>query len=206
MRLILILAAAILCSCVTVNTNVTRFHTLPPKGNGETFYVEAPPHVGPLESASHAAQISAGFQQYGWRPSGTESDYKVMFDYSIGEGQTTSGVVPIIGQTGGGTTFHTGTFNSYGSGGSSFGSVSGTSYSAPTYGTVGAIPYTTTTYTRNLAMVVINKSGQNVLEAKAKSVGTIGDINGVLPIMIKSVFSEFPGVSGKTKMYSKPLR
>lgn len=208
MKLIILalFCATCLSSCQMVETNVTKFHRLPAVGSGETFTILTTLSGGELESAAYTTQIASALEAHGWRRNPTAADYTVAYRYAIGDGRTQSGVMPIMGQTGGGTTYHSGTFNTYGAGASSFGSVSGTSYTPATYGMIGAIPYSQTVYTRTLNLIIFDTKGKSVFEGSCRSTGTKGDIHTVLPSMIKALFKDFPGRSGKPKLYRNRLQ
>lgn len=205
-RILIGLSLALLCSCAPVETHVTRFHRLPSTGGGQTFAIV--PHKGThaIETSTYTSRIAAGFERYGWRSTNNDHpDYKVNFDYSISGGREVHGSVPIVGQTGGGTTFHQGSFTSHSSyGGYNSGSVSGTSYTPPTFGVVGSIPVNSTLYDRVLLVTATDRSGTNVLEARCTSTGSVPAISRILPPMIDSLFTDFPGISGRTKRYSRP--
>ncbi len=203
-RILLAILATCICACAPVETHVSRFHRLAPKGSGQTFSIEQPKSSQAIESSSYAARIAAGFERYGWqRASGPGADYKVTFDYAISGGRDVQGSVPIIGQTGGGTTYHSGTFNTYGASGNNSGSVSGTSYTPATFGVVGSRTINSTLYERILLVNAFDRSGASVLEARCKSTGESPDISYVMPAMIDSLFTGFPGVSGRSKVYTK---
>lgn len=69
----------------------------------------------------------------------------------------------------------------------------------PTYGVVGAMPVKRTEYLRELNIDIYKMSEKptKTYEIRAKSIGSCGNINAVVPAMIESVFKNFPGVSGK---------
>jgi hypothetical protein len=209
-RFLLLALSLLLVSCAaTVESKVTRFHRLPAKGSGQTFKIQSTTAVSGIEFSSYAGRVAAHFQNYGWVPStaSARSDYTVHFSYGITRGRLVQGVVPIIGQTGGGTTFHTGVVSTYGHGHRpGYGSFAATSYTAPTYGVVGTAPYSETVYDRYLDMNVRDRSGQSVFEGRAISTGTSAEIAEVLPAMIDSLFTGFPGESGKTKRVEKASR
>lgn len=168
--------------------------------------ISAPRIASGLEVQQHLTQIAAGLSGYGWTPSiSKKADYSVIVDYGISNGRTVHGVQPIIGQTGGGTTtFHNGTASAYGSyGGYANGYYSGTTYTPATYGVVGAVPTTSTVYDRFLFIVISDNRGQSVLEGKCISSGSSSNLSDIVPKMIESFLSDFPGVSGKTKTYTK---
>ena len=127
----------------------------------------------------------------------------------IDAGKTTThvGSTPIYGQTGGGTTYQSGTGSAYGSGGYAYGSYSGTSYTMPTFGVVGSrtYSYNVTTYTRNLAMDIVireslnTKTPKKVYEARVISKGSCGQIAQVMDEILEALFQEFPGESGRAR-------
>jgi hypothetical protein len=193
-----------LASCSTVESNVTRFHTLPPKGTGQSFVIRSESGQSSIEFSQYSQQISKHLQAYGWTPASSNSaDYIVVLAYQMGGSRERSGSLPLYGQTGGGTTYHSGSFNSYGSGGYSSGTFGGTSYTPATFGVVGAAPYSYTVHDRYMVMTIRDRAGTNVFEGKVNSSGSSAEIAAVLPEMIDSLFTGFPGVSGKTKKISK---
>jgi hypothetical protein len=203
----LTICAAFLSSCATTRfiSDVTNFHTLPEQGAGETFSITSKRGNSGIEVSQHLGKMAQGFMTYGWqRSSDSGADYRVMIDYGISDGRTVQGSRPIIGQTGGGTTYHSGNVSSYGGyGGYNSANYSGTSYTPATFGVVGAVPTTNTVYDRYLFVVIKNRSGANVLEGKVFSSGSSSNISEVLPHMIDSFFEDFPGVSGKSTKVTK---
>ena len=201
-------AALFLVSCGSmVKSDVTRFHSLPPTGDGKSFSIQPSSANRPgIEFNTSAGRVAGHLQAYGWRQASYSSaDYLVTLGYQMGGSSTRSGSIPIFGQTGGGTTYHSGSVNSYGSGGSAYGSYSGTSYTPATFGQVGSTPYNVTVHDRFCVVGIRTKGGQSVFEGRANSTGTSSEISEVLPAMIDSIFTEFPGSSGKTKRVSKPV-
>jgi len=206
-----LVALVIFSGCASVQSTTSRFHQLPEKGNGETFaFLPSKSQEGGLEYQAYCDRIKSKLIEYGWIPSDNPSniDYLVFFSYSIDGGDTVSGSMPIYGQTGGGTSYSSGTVSS-GYGG--YASYSGTTYSAPTFGQVGSVPYTTKMYGRNLDLTIIDdrKSSKDnvvkVYEGRVASSGSSADIAVVLPTMIEALFKNFPGQSGKTKKVAMPL-
>ncbi len=197
--------AMLICSC-GYTTQVTRFHQLPPKGNGETFSVSAPRKAPGLETQQHLSLLSSGLVEHGWvQANSKNATYRVAIDYGIGDGRTVHGVAPIYGQTGGGTTtYHSGSAFAYGSyGGYASGSYSGTSYTPATYGIVGEVPTTQTVFDRYLLVLVFDSKGLTVMEGKCFSSGSSSNLSDVVPRMINSFLTDFPGESGKTKTCRK---
>ena len=205
--LMLLGVVSLFCSCSsTYETQVTRFHQLPLKGVGETFTISSPRKPASIEVQQHVSHMASGLIAYGWTPAESKSaTYKVAIDYGISNGRTVHGVAPIFGQTGGGTiTYHSGTASAYGSyGGYASGSYSGTSYTPATYGIVGAVPTTQTVFDRYLFVLIFDSKGRTVLEGKCFSSGRSANLSDVVPRMIDSFLTNFPGKSGETKTYRK---
>ncbi|WP_370153668.1 DUF4136 domain-containing protein [Ferrovibrio sp.] len=194
----------ILAGCVTtVSTDVNRFTSpnLPQDLTGKTFvFVKLDKQEGSVEYDTHAALISEYLEKLGWRR--TEdmrgADYAVSFFYGQGNGQTVSREIPIYGQTGGGTSYTSGTVNAYGGSGYRYGSYSGTTYTPPTYGVVGSTTQTETTYARFLDVAIYDWQKSihgnklvGVWEGKANSTGSSSTFAAVSKCMIKAVFSDF---------------
>ncbi len=203
-----LVAAAIsitcLAACSTVESKVTRFHTLPPKGTGQTFSVHSDSGQSTIEFSQYAQQVSKCLLAYGWTSASSKSaDYTVTLAYQMGGSRERIGALPVYGQTGGGTTFHSGSFSSNGSGGYRSGTFGGSSFTPATFGVVGAAPYSQTVHDRYMIMTIRDRTGANVFEGKVNSSGSSAEIAEVLPEMIDSLFTGFPGVSGKTKKISR---
>jgi hypothetical protein len=159
---------------------------------------------GSLEFNAVSEYLLMKFAVQGYTPlaPNQNAEYVAFITYGIDNGKTISSSVPIYGQTGGGTTYSSGTISS----GSRMGSYSGTSTTMPTYGMVGAIPYDVTTYKRLVNIDVYSKKNNTqpvkVYEVRAQSVGSCGNINMVLFTIIDGVFLNFPGVNGQTRKVS----
>lgn len=115
------------------------------------------------------------------------------------DGKTTVSSVPIYGQTGGETSYSSGTVTS----GSKMGSYSGTTTTMPTYGMVGAMAVSGTSYKRAVNIDIFKKDAtkppEKVYELKGVSSGTCGNINSILFNIIDGMFKNYPGENGKTK-------
>lgn len=203
--LVIIVSALIFSGCATnVHSNVVRFHMLPPIGEQRSFViVPSKEQDGSIEFATYANQIALKFIEYGWRAADIiDSDYAVFLSYGIGDGQTVSSSVPIFGQTGGGTSYTTGTVRSNSGGYSTY---SGTTTAPPTFGQTGSIPITSTQYSRNLVMTILDARSLEhdkpkvVFEGRVKSRGSSGEISVIMPNMIEALFKKFPGESGKAE-------
>jgi len=106
------LSVLLLAGCV--RSDVTRFHNLPKSGGGNTIVIlpSDPAKKGGIEFRTYAQIVAGYFAKNGYvvlQPSNPNADFAAFFDYSIGGGKTEVGSTPIIGQTGGGTTYQSGT-------------------------------------------------------------------------------------------------
>jgi hypothetical protein len=183
-----------------VRAEVNSFNTLPKHLNGKTYI------IAPLDSQKESAEfeaysqnIKAHLSRFGLQQaiSPEQSDFSVSFNYGVSGSHTVSGAVPLYGQTGGGTTFHSGTMSAYGSGGSAFGTYGGTSYTPPTYGVVGMMPYSYQNHTRflNIRMVDLSRStGGKVSpgwEVQVISAGAAGSFATVASCLFDAAFQNF---------------
>lgn len=200
-----------LLGCAHVVSNVTSFHELPSNGLDRTYkFLPMEGQDGKIEYEVYANRISKKLEGYNYilEKGSVDPDYFVLFNYGIGGGGTISGSMPIYGQTGGGTSYTSGTVSTnYGG----YGSYSGTTYSMPTFGQVGSIPYSIRQHDRVLNLKIISskesKAGKAkvVYEGRVQSSGSSGEIAVVLPSMIEALFRDFPGNSGKTKRITTEL-
>ena len=130
-----------------------------------------------------------------------KADYIALVAYGIDNGETSTVSTPIFGQTGGGSTYSSGTV--YGSGGSA--SYSGSSYTMPTYGVVGSTTGSVTTYSRAIALDIVEaqsfKDGnpRKVYEGRTKSKGRCSVIVEVFDEMLEAMFTDFPGENGRNR-------
>lgn len=203
-----LIATFSLSGCMTtVNSNVTRFHDPNVLEANKTFAIlPLETQDGSLEFQQYAKIVSEKLQTYGYtETSPKKADYAVFFNYGIDNGSTVISSYPIYGSTGGGTTYHSGSVNTYGSYGGSYGTYNGTSYTAPTFGVVGSGTSSHTEYTRvlNLDILDAKKSNQSkivkVFEGKVKSTGSSASFSTVSQCLIDSLFKDFPGENGKSE-------
>jgi hypothetical protein len=203
-RSLALLPLLMLVGCVTsVRTDVSRFQapSLPNDLTGKTFvFVPLDSQKGSVEYETHAAAIASYLEKYGWRRTSDlrNADYGIAFSYGQGDARTTTMQVPIYGQTGGGTSYTSGTASTYGVGGTRYGSYSGSTYTPPTYGVVGSTTQTNTSYTRFLdaniydwKTSIADTKLAGVWEARATSVGSSSSFAAVSKCMIRAVFGEF---------------
>ena len=157
-----------------------------------------------LEFKSVSEYLTNSMRVLGYIPANDEPQYVAYISYGIDNGQTTVSSMPIYGQTGGGTSFTTGTVNS----GNRIGTYSGTTTSMPSFGQIGSIPIEQTTFKRVLLVDIYRMENQakpvKVYEIKTNSTGSCGNINYVLPSMIDGMVMSLPGQNGKTKTVEIP--
>lgn len=196
--LISCLFIAILSGCATipdpvVESTITTFYSAKYKKTGSISVVATTTEVNDsLEFSHYKDRIEKKLASHGYRieKNPSEAEYIALVAYGIDNGKSGIVTTPIFGTTGGGATF-----TSYGT----------SSYTMPSYGTVGASTQTVTSYTRAIALDIVNavdtKSGQpkKLFEIRARSVGTCSVIAGVFNEILESMFQDFPGENGKAK-------
>lgn len=185
-------------------SSITVFHKLP-EVNKETIYYnfEMAKEQNSLKDEVFFQKLESNLLKYNFVKNEQLAQYRIRFKYTIDNGTTTTSTYsyPIYGQIGGGTAYHSGTVNSYGS----TASYSGTSYQAPKFGIVSSGTGTTssTSYVRNVKVQIYNNhdSGQ-VYDAEVKSGGSNGELLLVIDELLEALFKEFPGQSQQTRKES----
>ncbi len=135
---------------------------------------------------------------YSTATSPSDAQFMAYITYGIDNGTTSVSSVPMYGQTGGGTSFTTGSVtNSYGR----TSTFNGTTTTMPTYGVVGAIPVSSTEYKRrvNIDIWYRGPTSVKVYEMRGLSSGSCGNINSILFNIIDGMFANFPGENGQPK-------
>lgn len=195
------------CQGTMFNAQVARFHQLTPDDLDKTFVlIPYEEQKGSLEFRQYAASVASHLTKHGFVQASPpdSAEYAVFIKYSIGGGKTVTGSLPLYGQTGGGTTYQSGSVTTYSGGTTGYGTYAGTSYTTPTFGVIGSVPYSTTNYTRRLGLAIIdlkNSTKENtrtVYEATVVSTGSASTFATVAECIISAVFKDFPGESGKT--------
>lgn len=191
-RLVLALCVAVLAGCVSVNSNITRFHKLESNAAGQygTYSVFIPDEKkSSLEFAAYLDMVKKQLDAHGFKeePNAAIADYTAFFSYSVKTAGSTT-TFRAAPKMAGNSAFAKG-FNS-GAGSSAFAS-------------------TTDNYARtvllSLAKFAPGTQPQTFYEAALVSVGDDGQINAVMPTLIKSLFQNFPGNSGETIHVSLPV-
>ncbi|RMD91141.1 MAG: DUF4136 domain-containing protein [Alphaproteobacteria bacterium] len=174
-----------------VETSVTRFH----EGlnfEGQSFVVL------PLDAAKngpefqqYAGLITEAMGRYGFRPADAEdADLRVLVDYAVSEGRTKIETRP--GYVFPAYSYYLGFYHPFYYG-----------YYDPFYydGFLGPEIHSKTVYTRKLSLRIENaKTGKVVFEGRAVSEGPTQEISLVMPYLVESMFRNFPGESGATKV------
>jgi hypothetical protein len=207
----LLIVFILLSGCaMSIDTKTTAFYMPDYKSNGTINVVATlPENNNSLEFANYKVRFENKLSLNGYKVVNQASDAKFLayIGYGISNGEKSTSVMPIFGQTGGGTTYSSGTV--YGAGGSA--SYSGSSYKAPTFGAVGAIPISSTEYTRILALEIVEpnniKNGQpvKIYESKVISTGSCSVFAGVFNELLESMFKDFPGTNGETRSLTLPF-
>ena len=177
-----------LAGCTSVQSNVTRFHKLEkdPKNQYGTYSVFIPEEKKTsLEFAAHVDMFKKELNTHGFQeqPNSALADYRAFFNYSVrASGSSTTTFTP---------------------------QMQGTSAFAKGFNSVGPSASTTSENLRtvlfSLAKFTPGLPTQTVYEATLVSVGSNGQINTVMPVLIKSIFQDFPGNSGETIRVVLPL-
>lgn len=201
----ILLCGALLQSCATtaVRGTTTSFYVPEYRPGGAIAVIAADESVDQsLEFQFYKTKIEQRLAAVGYRVASiSAADQIALVAYGIDTGQTSAVSMPIFGKTGGGTSYHSGTV--YDGGGSA--SYSGTSYSMPRYGVVGSYTGSQTTYSRAIAIDIVNMPKgktdpvKSLYQGRVISRGSCSVISEVFEEMLEIMFRDFPSVSGKSK-------
>lgn len=184
-KIISVVALGILISaCSTsIRSNVARFHKLPPP-SGESFLIVPMDEANKagIEFSQYAGLVRARLSDLGYHPV-TEGapDLVVKMDFSISDGDERVRTRP--GPSYGYFAFH----HFHHPGGY-----------WPGYGLYERDIYSVTVYSRKLAVDIIRADGEALFEGRAISIGRNNSLPDVMPFLVQSLFTEFPGESGAT--------
>ena len=164
-----------------------------------------------LEFGRYRSKFEQKFIAVGFSIAPAETaNYIAFVSYGVDTGTSVTSLVstPIYGQTGGGTTYTSGTVSTYSGG---YGSYSGTSYTMPTYGVVGSSTSSvqSTVYKRQLAIDIVEASSvdadnpSKVYEGRLNSAGSCGAMTEVMDELIEALFIKFPNDSGRVVVEGK---
>ena len=183
-----------------VNTSSTTFHG--PEHTNRGSLLVSPidkTQEGSLEFRAVSEYLTKKLNQNGFNAIqvGERPMYSAFITYGIDNGNTSISSVPLFGQTGGGTSYSSGTVNSYGR----TANYSGTTTTMPTYGIVGVMPVSSTEYKRRVNIDIWKNEDKpiKVYEMRGMSSGSCGNINAILFNIIDGMFANFPGENGRAK-------
>ena len=176
-----------------VKSQVSSFSLLAPSTFGERYiFLPNQEQSKSAEYSQYASSISKLLRRRGWiRVSDpNQAKFVVLIDYGVAGSSTEVGSIPIYGQTGGGTTTHSGTVNTYGG---ASGTYRGTSYTMPSWGVVGTQTYSFTTYQRYFQMRIFDRQTEApVYETKAASQGSSATFGAVAGCIFEMALANFP--------------
>ena len=210
MRILVLAAALLLTGCapvgMSVHTQYTPFHSISGTLQGKSFtVVPNKEQEGSLEFITYASYVKVELLKKGLQESPvSESDYVVFMNYTIDNGKTVTFDYPVFGQTGTSGSFTTGSVNSSGG-------FSAMTTTTPTFGVVGTSQGSSEVFTRVLKLEMAVKTDftngkiNKVYECKAISQGSSNQLAEIVPIMVHSVFVDFPGESGIAKRVVLPM-
>ena len=211
---IVLILSAVLVGCAgmkVVKTQSTMFYdnSYQPEGSVHVMSGDMDVSNNSPEFKTYKSKLEAKLTSVGHTVTDDPNDaqYIAFFTYGIDDGKEKNLSFAQYGQTGGGTTYSSGTVNSSGGGSATY---SGTSYQMPTYGQVGTTNIKITTYKRIIAVdmvdaeTVANEEPRIIYEGRTKSTGTCGVIGEVIDEMFEAMFTDFPSESGKNRTLQIP--
>lgn len=191
--LIAIVSALFLAGCAgSFRSDVSSFHRLQqPSGESVAIVAKDPDKKGSIEFAQYASMVGEELWKIGYRPvsAGKAPDLIVRIDYGIDDTRTAVRSYGYdYGYGGYGDYGHHGHFGHHGAYG--YGYPGGRS-------DIRSYPV----YTRRLEMEIAGAKvpDANLFESKVISEGRSNRLHEVMPLMVQSMFSEFPGPSGVTR-------
>jgi hypothetical protein len=212
----LLLISTLLTGCASylpVTSRVSVFQQFPPEAKDGNFSVVPwrSEMAGGLEFASYADQVSATLTSNGFNvsPASSETEYLVIVDYGIDEGQLVSRSysIPQFGVTGSSGSNSTATINRFGNTATAQISTTNT----PTYGITGynQVNQIGREYVRYFSVDVVRVNsdgtiGNKIYEGRLKSEGSCGNLQALMPIFVSALLADFPSQGG-TRTVSAPL-
>ena len=191
-RLIATTFIVVLAGCASeFRSDVSSWHQLPPP-NGERFAIIAknPEKQASIEFSHYAEYVSQALQRIGYRPaqSGQSADLIVRMDYGISNARSD------VRSTGG----YVGVGYANGPYGRGYG------YGDFGYGYGGAFDgqniRTYALYSRFFELeIAAPEADSNLYESTVVSEGRNNHLEEVVPLLVDSMFQEFPGPSGVTR-------
>lgn len=197
------------CGTPPLQGSVSRFHVL--SGSPQTYAIVPDHDQGDsLEFRSYANLVRSALQARGWRE-GTmaTADVAVFFQYSISQGRQVTFSYPVFGQVPTGTSTTTGTVSTYGN----TSNIYATTTRQTTTGIVGSGIGSRTQFDRGLRVLMyslstyrVTQKMERVYEGEIRSSGSTGDLPTVMPVLVRGLFDDFPGISGSTRRVNVPFQ
>ena len=201
------------CSSFTVTSHVSRFSKIEPYSSKKIKIIPLnSSQKDSLEFSYYKGLVENELMFYNIEivSKAKKADWILVMDYGMSGSQVEVNSVPIFGTTGGGTTYHSGMFGSFGGGPYNY---SGRSYTSPSFGVVGSSTHSKKTYNKFLKIKIIEKRKRRspaskrklvpVFEANVKSFGTSPYFKTVSNCLIEAAFKNFPGESSEIFSHKK---
>lgn len=196
---IAVVAATMLGGCSSFVTTTSTTFQAPDSQQRGTVSVQprTPEQQNSLEFSLISEKLMEKLKQAGYsQGTGRSTDFVAYISYEIDSGSSSNTSAPLYGQTGGGATYSSGTATV----GRSSGSYSSVTISQPTYGIVGDIPVTKTTYRRTVNIDIFKQRDKSkVYEIRGTSTGSCGNLSELIYPILDGMFANFPGENGKSK-------
>lgn len=197
-----------------IRSEIVEFHSMRLPAPTDTFTVLPwrKELSDSLEFQTYYEQVANGMRARGYNvvQRGNPAKFVVFLDYGIDSGRTETSTysIPQYGVTGYSGSTTRGTVNTYG--GTSY--FNATTTQTPVYGVTGYQQGVSSTqvFTRfvNMDIVELNSSGQEskkVYEGRLRSEGGCRLLPVVMPSLIGSLLTNFPGESGKSRREVAPF-
>ena len=208
-KLLLALVSLVLAGCAAIKPQLRSFTTVygdasfQPGGTLAIIAADAAQNNS-LEFAHFRSLIGEHLATYGYQVLDTVSSAQqvAIVSYGIDNGRAELVSVPVYGPIGpypfygGGTLFYERRHGGIGAG----------FYSMPQYGIVGSVSESITTYSRALAIDIVDGASyranapRKLLELRTRSEGGCGTMAVILPSLVQATFVVFPGEFGKPRI------
>ncbi|MGD9808126.1 MAG: DUF4136 domain-containing protein [Deferribacterales bacterium] len=157
-----------------------------------------------LEYMEYVKLLDNKMRCLGWTKTTDNPIYLVHLQAGIDGGRNSTSAVPIFGQTGGGSSYTTGSFNTT----STYGTYTARTTYSPSFGMVGVLPVNVTTYTRYVTISLYdptNSTETPVWMGKTISRGSTGVLNKVMPVLMEYTVKEIGKSTNGTKSFTVTL-
>ena len=215
--LLLTLLALILTGCAAIKPqlrSVTTHYSDPSFWPGGTLAIMAaePAQNSSLAFGHFRSLVGERLAGYGYQLVGdiASAQQVAIVSYGIDNGRAERVAVPLYGPIGAYPPYPF-----YGSAsffhGRRYGGIGATYYSMPQYGIVGSATETITTYSRALAVDIVDGASyranapKRLLELRTRSEGGCGTMEVILPSLVQAMFAVFPGEYGKPRIDVRDL-